>query len=146
MTRADRSSVTFSGAFKAAQKFGVANDTPIYAVFFSGLQKVSRVQRKLAHPCANCLCSSPCKSVSQPVTPTIRSIDSLLELLVRSTLSYQSLQLPSTTKISLPAPPSLKFTPRVKRLPRLTPSAIRRWLCWRFSWEKCALGHEKRVK
>ncbi|KAI4170287.1 MAG: hypothetical protein LQ343_005040 [Gyalolechia ehrenbergii] len=37
---ADRSSVTFSGAFKAAQKFGVANDTPIYAVFFSGLQKL----------------------------------------------------------------------------------------------------------
>ncbi|KAL8936487.1 MAG: hypothetical protein Q9216_004904 [Gyalolechia sp. 2 TL-2023] len=37
---ADRSSVTFSGAFKAAQKFGVAKDTPIYAVFFSGLQKL----------------------------------------------------------------------------------------------------------
>ncbi|KAL8682007.1 MAG: hypothetical protein Q9186_001883 [Xanthomendoza sp. 1 TL-2023] len=37
---ADRSSVTFSGAFKAAQKFGVAKDTPIYAVFFSGLKKL----------------------------------------------------------------------------------------------------------
>ncbi|KAL8720291.1 MAG: hypothetical protein Q9225_002829 [Loekoesia sp. 1 TL-2023] len=36
---ADRSSVTFSGAFMAAQKFGVTKDTPIYAVFFSGLQK-----------------------------------------------------------------------------------------------------------
>ncbi|KAI4246373.1 MAG: hypothetical protein L6R40_002041 [Gallowayella cf. fulva] len=36
---ANRSSVTFSGAFKAAQKFGVAKDTPIYAVFFSGLMK-----------------------------------------------------------------------------------------------------------
>ncbi|KAL8833140.1 MAG: hypothetical protein Q9170_004472 [Blastenia crenularia] len=29
---ADRSSVTFSGAFKAAQKFGVTKDTPIYAL------------------------------------------------------------------------------------------------------------------
>ncbi|KAI4200698.1 MAG: hypothetical protein LQ350_003715 [Teloschistes chrysophthalmus] len=37
---ADRSSVTFSGAFKAAGKFGVTKDTPIYAVFFSGLQKL----------------------------------------------------------------------------------------------------------
>ncbi|KAL8707747.1 MAG: hypothetical protein Q9220_007267 [cf. Caloplaca sp. 1 TL-2023] len=37
---ADRSSVTFSGAFKAAQKFKVDKDTPIYAVFFSGLQKL----------------------------------------------------------------------------------------------------------
>ncbi|KAL8782174.1 MAG: hypothetical protein Q9213_005610 [Squamulea squamosa] len=37
---ADRSSVTFSGAFKAAQKFGVTKDTPIYAVFFSGLKKL----------------------------------------------------------------------------------------------------------
>ncbi|KAL8868844.1 MAG: hypothetical protein Q9174_004714 [Haloplaca sp. 1 TL-2023] len=36
---ADRSSVTFSGAFKAAQKFHVTKETPIYAVFFSGLQK-----------------------------------------------------------------------------------------------------------
>ncbi|KAL8734086.1 MAG: hypothetical protein Q9181_003331 [Wetmoreana brouardii] len=41
---ADRSSVTFSGAFKAAQKFNVNKDTPIYAVFFSGLQKASRSQ------------------------------------------------------------------------------------------------------
>ena len=38
--RADRSSVTFSGAFKAAQKYGVTMNTTIYAVFFSGLQKV----------------------------------------------------------------------------------------------------------
>ncbi|KAL8731042.1 MAG: hypothetical protein Q9166_003693 [cf. Caloplaca sp. 2 TL-2023] len=37
---ADRSSVTFSGAFKAAQQFGVTKDTPIYAVFFSGLKKL----------------------------------------------------------------------------------------------------------
>ncbi|KAL8671333.1 MAG: hypothetical protein Q9168_004170 [Polycauliona sp. 1 TL-2023] len=38
---ADRSSVTFSGAFKKAVKdFGVTKDTPIYAVFFSGLQKL----------------------------------------------------------------------------------------------------------
>ncbi|KAL8802676.1 MAG: hypothetical protein Q9223_006522 [Gallowayella weberi] len=37
---AERSSVTFTGAFKAAQKFGVAKDTPIYAVFFSGLKKL----------------------------------------------------------------------------------------------------------
>ncbi|KAL8926995.1 MAG: hypothetical protein Q9208_002540 [Pyrenodesmia sp. 3 TL-2023] len=38
---ADRSSVTFSGAFKQAQKkFKVAKDTPIYAVFFSGLLKL----------------------------------------------------------------------------------------------------------
>ncbi|KAI4106411.1 MAG: hypothetical protein L6R37_002209 [Teloschistes peruensis] len=40
---ADRSSVTFSGAFKAASKFGVTKDTPIYAVFFSGLQKALRI-------------------------------------------------------------------------------------------------------
>ncbi|KAL8910014.1 MAG: hypothetical protein Q9171_004674 [Xanthocarpia ochracea] len=39
-SQADRSSVTFSGAFKAAQQFGVARDTPIYAVFFSGLKKL----------------------------------------------------------------------------------------------------------
>lgn len=40
-SRADRSSVTFSGAFKQAQdKFKVTKDTPIYAVFFSGLQKL----------------------------------------------------------------------------------------------------------
>lgn len=40
-TRANRSSVTFSGAFKEAQKnFGIKKDTPIYAVFFSGLKKV----------------------------------------------------------------------------------------------------------
>lgn len=32
--------MTFSGAFKAAQKFNVGKDTPIYAVFFSGLQKL----------------------------------------------------------------------------------------------------------
>lgn len=38
--RADRSSVTFSGAFKAAQKFNVDKNTPIYAVFFSGLDKL----------------------------------------------------------------------------------------------------------
>ncbi|KAI4178231.1 MAG: hypothetical protein LQ348_005654 [Seirophora lacunosa] len=37
---ADRSSVTFSGAFKAAQKFNVDKNTPIYAVFFSGLDKL----------------------------------------------------------------------------------------------------------
>ncbi|CAL8577416.1 hypothetical protein XPA_003245 [Xanthoria parietina] len=38
---ADRSSVTFSGAFKEAQKnFGIKKDTPIYAVFFSGLKKL----------------------------------------------------------------------------------------------------------
>ncbi|KAL9035889.1 MAG: hypothetical protein Q9180_004611 [Flavoplaca navasiana] len=38
---ADRSSVTFSGAFKqAAKDFGVTKDTPIYAVFFSGLKKL----------------------------------------------------------------------------------------------------------
>lgn len=36
-----RSSVTFTGAFTTAQsKFGVTADTPIYAVFFSGLQKL----------------------------------------------------------------------------------------------------------
>ena len=37
---ADRSSVTFSGAYKAAEKMGVTKDTPIYAVFFSGLKKL----------------------------------------------------------------------------------------------------------
>ncbi|KAI4289325.1 MAG: hypothetical protein L6R35_001406 [Caloplaca aegaea] len=37
---ADRSSVTFSGAFTAAQKFSVDKNTPIYAVFFSGLDKL----------------------------------------------------------------------------------------------------------
>ncbi|KAL8742808.1 MAG: hypothetical protein Q9184_008193, partial [Pyrenodesmia sp. 2 TL-2023] len=38
---ADRSSVTFSGAFKQAQQmFKVTKDTPIYAVFFSGLLKL----------------------------------------------------------------------------------------------------------
>ena len=36
---ADRSSVTFSGAFTAAEKMGITKDTPIYAVFFSGLKK-----------------------------------------------------------------------------------------------------------
>ncbi|KAL8794097.1 MAG: hypothetical protein Q9195_003282 [Heterodermia aff. obscurata] len=36
-----RSSVTFSGAFAAAKaKFAVTSDTPIYAVFFSGLLKL----------------------------------------------------------------------------------------------------------
>ncbi|KAL8657229.1 MAG: hypothetical protein Q9226_002124 [Calogaya cf. arnoldii] len=38
---ADRSSVTFSGAFKeAAKNFGIKKETPIYAVFFSGLKKL----------------------------------------------------------------------------------------------------------
>lgn len=37
---ADRSSVTFSGAFKAAEMMGCTKDTPIYAVFFSGLKKL----------------------------------------------------------------------------------------------------------
>ena len=37
---ADRSSVTFSGAFTAAEKMGITKDTAIYAVFFSGLKKL----------------------------------------------------------------------------------------------------------
>ncbi|KAI4211443.1 MAG: hypothetical protein LQ351_005745 [Letrouitia transgressa] len=36
---ADRSSVTFTGAYTAAQTFGIKKDTIIYAVFFSGLDK-----------------------------------------------------------------------------------------------------------
>ncbi len=37
---ADRSSVTFSGAYAAAMKMGCTKDTPIFAVFFSGLKKL----------------------------------------------------------------------------------------------------------
>ena len=37
---ADRSSVTFTGAYTAAGQMGVKQDTPIYAVFFSGLKKL----------------------------------------------------------------------------------------------------------
>ena len=33
--------MTFSGAFTSAKKFGVTADTPIYAVFFSGLMKLA---------------------------------------------------------------------------------------------------------
>ena len=37
---AGRSSVTFTGAYTAASKMGVTKNTTIYAVFFSGLQKL----------------------------------------------------------------------------------------------------------
>ena len=39
--RADHSSVTFYHAFTNAKKHNVTKDTPIYAVFLSGLMKVS---------------------------------------------------------------------------------------------------------
>lgn len=47
---ANSSSVTFDGAFYAAQKVlpGLTTDTPVYAVFFSGLDKYY-VQVKYTH-------------------------------------------------------------------------------------------------
>lgn len=111
-TRADRSSVTFSGAFKqAAKDFGVTRHTPIYAVFFSGLQKVRSLSSRSVHSHSNSQIRFPSKSASLPAMLVTTRLTAFLPVSVaKSMFCCPSHPPTSQTRTPLLASPSSRST------------------------------------
>ncbi len=148
--RADRSSVTFSGAFKqAAKDFGVTKDTPIYAVFFSGLQKVRSLSSPLVVSHSDSQTSLLFKSASLPaMLVTTRSTASLPVSVAKSTSCCPSHPPTSQTKTPLPASPYLRSTRRARFLRRPRESAIERIMdngAFGYCADVARHGHEKQI-
>ncbi len=150
-TRADRSSVTFSGAFKqAAKDFGVTKDTPIYAVFFSGLQKVRCLSSRSTVSHSDSQISFPSRSASLPAMLVTTRLTAFLPVSAAKSMScYPSHPRTSQTRTPSPASRSSRSTRKARSLQHPRRSVIERTMDDGEAFGCCAEvaqhGYEKQI-